>query len=335
MKFSASEWLEEAEHLEEYEYLEKEYFQNDRRKRRGPRKVQAAEEVAQARAELTDFSDNNVDTWVPSYAAALDPLHYERQWIIDSVGPFYHQNMVSDVVRLVKGGKEANVYACTGHPALGFKMVAAKLYRPRILRNLKNDAIYKAERALRDSDGKQLKKGRRDRLALEKKTNYGKKLDFDQWIGTEFRVQEMLFEAGANVPKPISFLNTTIIMEYIGDELGPAPALNEVSIPREEAPALFKQVMGDVALMLDHHHIHGDLSAYNILYWNGRCTLIDFPQMVEARHNPHAFDLLHRDVTRVCEYFNRYGVGADPVKLTLDLWEPYMGNSGNSIEKLV
>jgi RIO kinase 1 len=105
--------------------------------------------------------------------------------------------------------------------------------------------------------------------------------------------------------------------------------LNEVSIPREDAPALFKQVMADVALMLDHHHVHGDLSAYNILYWNGRLTLIDFPQMVEARHNPHAFDLLHRDITRVCEYFAKYGVKSDPVRLTLDLWEPYMGNSGN------
>lgn len=334
MKFSSSERLEEFKNFEEYEYLEEAFLQNNRRRKKRPARPQAPETAAEARAELTDISDN-VDDWIPSYAAALDPLHFERQWIINSVGPFYRQNMVTDVIRLVKGGKEANVYACIGHPATGFDMLAAKLYRPRILRNLKNDAIYKAGRLLRDAQGKQLKKGRRDRLALEKKTNYGKKLDFNQWIGNEFRVQEMLYEVGVNVPKPISYLNTTIIMEYIGDELGPAPALNEVSIPREDAPALFKQVMTDVAMMLDHHHVHGDLSAYNILYWNGRCTLIDFPQMVEARHNPYAFDLLHRDITRVCEYFAKYGVESDPVQLTLDLWEPYMGNSGNSNELIV
>ncbi len=37
--------------------------------------------------------------------------------------------------------------------------------------------------------------------------------------------------------------------------------------------------------------MHGDLSAYNILYGESTITLIDFPQMVEARHNPHAFEL--------------------------------------------
>ena len=289
--------------------------------------------AAEGRAEFTDIGDD-ADNWIPSYAASLDPLHFERQWVTNSVGPFFRQNMVLDVVRLVKGGKEANVYACLGHPATGFEMLAAKLYRPRTLRNLKNDAIYKVGRLLRDAQGKQLKKGRRDRLALEKKTAYGKRLDFSQWIGNEFRVQKVLYEAGVSVPKPISFLNTTIIMEYIGDAYGPAPALSEVSIPREDAPALFKQVMGDVALMLDHHHVHGDLSAYNILYWNGRLTIIDFPQMVEARHNPHAFELLLRDITRVCEYFAKYGVKADPLTLALDLWKPYMGNSGSPNELL-
>jgi RIO kinase 1 len=208
-------------------------------------------------------------------------------------------------------------------------MIAAKLYRPRTMRNLKNDAIYKAGRMLRDAQGNQLKKGRRERLAMAKKTNFGQMLDFSQWIGTEFRVQRMLHKVGVNVPKPLGYQNTTIIMEYIGDEFGPAPALNEIRLPVEEAPRLFKQVMEDVALMLDNHHVHGDLSAYNILYWNGRLTLIDFPQMVEARHNPYAFELLQRDITRVCEYFAKYGIESDPLKLTLDLWEPYMGNAGN------
>jgi RIO kinase 1 len=328
VKFSSSEYLEE------YEYLEEAYYNDLRRKKRRPKKAKTPEAVAEARSELTDFSDN-LDAWVPSYAAALDPLHNERQWVINSVGPFYHENMITDVVRLVKGGKEANVYACVGHPATGFNMIAAKLYRPRILRNLKNDAIYKAGRLLRDSDGKLLKKGRRDRLALAKKTTYGKELDFSQWIGNEYRVQQLLYDVGVHVPKPISYQNTTIIMEYIGDEIAPAPALNEVAIPAEEAPALFKQVMGDVALMLENHYVHGDLSAYNILYWNGRLTLIDFPQMVEARHNPHAFELLHRDITRVCEYFARHGVESDPLRLTLDLWEPYMGKSNNASRLLV
>lgn len=269
--------------------------------------------------------DDSQESWVPSYAAALDPMHHERQWVIDSVAPFYHDALITDVTRLIKGGKEANVYTCTANPHPGFDLVAAKLYRPRMLRHLKNDAIYKAGRQLRDEEGKQMK-GRRVKLALRKKTNFGKHVDIMWWINNEYSVQKKLYDAGADVPQPLAHAGNTILMEFIGDEYGSAPTLSEVTLNSSEAEPLFQRVMGNVALMLDCHHIHGDLSAYNILYWEGELTIIDFPQMVEARHNPHAYELLLRDVTRVCDYFNRFGVTADPQTLTDDLWLPYMGS---------
>ena len=64
--------------------------------------------------------------------------------------------------------------------------------------------------------------------------------------------------------------------------------------------------------MLQNGMIHGDLSAYNILYWEGEITLIDFPQVTDSRGNTHARDILARDVTRVCEYFADQGVDNDP-----------------------
>jgi RIO kinase 1 len=268
--------------------------------------------------------DDSIAAWVPSYAKALDPRHHERQWVIESVGPFYRDQIVTDVTRLVKGGKEANVYACIGHPATGMELIAAKLYRPRMLRHLKNDAVYKAGRMLRDEEGKQMK-GRRVKTALRKKTNFGKQVDIQWWIGNEYRTQTVLFEAGGNVPKPIGHQGNTILMAYIGDEYGPAPTLSEVRLPQEEAAPLFRQIMDNVALMLDNHLIHGDLSAYNILYWEGDIYLIDFPQMVEARHNPHAYELLERDIRRVCDYFASFGIASNPQQLARDLWEPYMG----------
>ena len=117
-------------------------------------------------------------------------------------------------------------------------------------------------------------------------------------------------------------------MEYIGDEYGPAPTLSEVRLPQEEAKPLFQRIMDNVWLMLDNHLVHGDLSAYNILYWEGSVYLIDFPQMVEARHNPHAYELLERDITRVCDYFQKFGIESDPQQLAQGLWEPYMGPGG-------
>jgi RIO kinase 1 len=72
--------------------------------------------------------------------------------------------------------------------------------------------------------------------------------------------------------------------------------------------------------MLSHHRIHGDLSAYNILYWEGDITLIDFPQVVPPEANPLAWTIFLRDVTRICQYFNSQGVRVNPRKLASELW---------------
>lgn len=309
---------------DEYEFTD-DSRQARRQKSQGYKKRQQKQDGHAAKIEhsLAEMDESEA-SWIPSYAAALDPLHHERAWLINAVAPFYRDNLITDVTRLVKGGKEANVYACTAHPATGMEQIAAKLYRPRMLRNLKNDAIYKAGRQLRDAEGKQLK-GRREKLAMRKKTDFGKKLDIEWWIGNEYMTQTKLYKAGADVPKPIAHLGKTILMAFIGDAHGPAPTLSEIRLPAEEAEPLFQRTMDNVALMLDNHLIHGDLSAYNILYWEGKVYIIDFPQMVEARHNPHAFELLQRDITRVCDYYGRYGIQADPHQFTLDLWRPYMG----------
>lgn len=274
--------------------------------------------------DLTDFVDDTM-AWIPSYAAHLDPQHHERQWLIESLASFYNDNLLTDVTRRVKGGKEANVYCCTAHPATGMDLIAAKLYRPRILRTLKNDAVYKAGRQLRGEDGKQLK-GRREKLALLQKTRFGQHLDMVWWIGNEYAVQSKLYDAGADVPQPIGHNGNTILMEYIGDGWLPAPPLSDVTLAPDEATGLFGKVLDNVRIMLDNHYVHGDLSAFNILYWEGNISIIDFPQVVNARTNPHAQVLLQRDVKRVCDYFARFGVKSNPALIMRELWEPYMGS---------
>jgi RIO kinase 1 len=308
---------------EKYEYLEVEILERDRRfRRRQQRQGRPQPDPLAVRAELTDFSDHEAE-FVPSYAAALDPLHFERQWIIQSVGGFYRDNIITDVTRLVKGGKEANVYSCLATPETGVELIAAKLYRPRMLRHLRNDAVYKEGRLLLDSDGKETH-GSRETRALMKKTRFGKHLGFMNWIMHEYGVQQELYDDGADVPRPISHRGNTILMDFIGNEWGPAPTLSEIKLDLDEAQPLFRRVMDNVRLMLSHHYVHGDLSAYNVLYWNGEVTIIDFPQMADARVNPNAFDFLERDIRRVCEYFNRFEVNADSTILTRDLWEEYI-----------
>jgi serine/threonine-protein kinase RIO1 len=76
--------------------------------------------------------------------------------------------------------------------------------------------------------------------------------------------------------------------------------------------------------LLQHDLIHGDLSAYNLLYWEGSISLIDFPQVVNLHTNPKARFILRRDVQRTCEYFVRQGVDCDAEAIAGELWRRYV-----------
>jgi serine/threonine-protein kinase RIO1 len=70
--------------------------------------------------------------------------------------------------------------------------------------------------------------------------------------------------------------------------------------------------------------IHGDLSPYNILYWEGEITLIDFPQVTNSQNNPQADFILRRDIERVCEYFQKQGVKCNANAIFTNFWEKYV-----------
>src|SRR5690606_26756677 len=127
----------------------------------------------------------------------------------------------------------------------------------------------------------------------------------------------------AAVPQPFAAAENAILMSYHGDAQMAAPILAEVALEPDEARPLFDEALRNAALMLERDLIHGDLSAYNMLYWEGAITLIDFPQVVNSRNNPNAYYILERDITRTCEYFARQGVACDPAAITEELWYRY------------
>lgn len=244
---------------------------------------------------------------------------FEEAWLLDSLNEIAGQQLISDVLRKIKAGKEASVYLCRSGTSIDARLVAAKVYRPRMLRNLKNDAIYRTGRTDLDEDGKVLFKDA-DVRAIMHRTKYGEELRHTSWIAYEYKTLETLFDAGADVPKPYAMLKNSIMMEYIGDEGMAAPILNSVTLDRDEARQLFDRVILNLNLLLQNKRIHGDLSAYNILYWDGDITLIDFPQVVSPEANPSAWNIFLRDVTRICQYFESRGVNTNARKLALDLW---------------
>jgi RIO kinase 1 len=156
--------------------------------------------------------------------------------------------------------------------------------------------------------------------AMAKKSATGLEATQASWIEYEYQTLLRLHQAGVDVPKPLKHAENVILMEYLGDEIMPAPTLSHITLDRDEARALFQRLLGNIERMLAAHVVHGDLSAYNVLYWAGEIAIIDFPQVVDPRQNSEAEDIFRRDVLRVCQYFARCGVASQPDRLARDLW---------------
>ena len=156
--------------------------------------------------------------------------------------------------------------------------------------------------------------------AMRQRTQYGQDLLHQSWIAYEFTAMQTLHAAGADVPEPYTMAGNAILMGHIGDFDEAAPTLNEIDLDRKEARSIFERVIHNLDILLANDVVHGDLSAYNILYWGGDIALIDFPQVISPKINRNAFRIFERDVTRVCEYFSGQRVEIDPYKLARKLW---------------
>lgn len=239
--------------------------------------------------------------------AQQDPM----QVALDS---FFAEGIITEVLYPVKRGKEATVYCCQAHPATGVELLAAKIYRPRDHRSFKNDAIYQEGRVITNGQ---------IRRAVQKKSRFGRQMQFGLWINHEFDTLTALHRAGADVPQPIARSQNAILMEYYGDREKAAPSLGGSALSQKQARAVFDEVLNNIELMMAHNCVHGDLSAYNILYWQGRAKIIDFPQTVDPRFNSNALSLLTRDIENVCHYFARYDLVYNGRIIAEQLWHKF------------
>lgn len=310
--------------LDEWEAYE-EQFNPTRRTRHTPRKDGQSRKLGQARAARQVQQVAEASGLEAGFTTTYQPARFETEWLFSSLQSFYDQELISDVLASVKGGKEASVYRCAATPATGHALLAAKVYRPRQFRNLRNDAMYKEGRAVLTAEGRAVKKtDHRMMRAIGKKTGFGVQVAHTSWLMHEYTALERLHAAGAAVPQPVAANDNALLMAYRGDEHMAAPPLQSVRLARAEAEALLAEVLRNVELMLQFGLIHGDLSGYNILYWEGQITLIDFPQVTSSHDNRNAYAILRRDITRVCDYFAQQGLECDAAALTDNLWRRYV-----------
>ncbi len=220
----------------------------------------------------------------------------------------FEQGLITELVGELKSGKEATVYLARGPQGL----IAAKLYRDARVRSFKNDTRYRDGRFIGDARAKK---------AIEQRSRTGVSVQQSLWVMHEYSQLWALFEAGLPVPKPLvgpgaddcARAGRTVLMGFIGDEAGAAPRLSDVRLSRDEAADAFEQSVRLLVSLLKLGKVHGDFSAYNLLWWEGKVIVIDVPQMVEVAENREAAALLERDVRSLC--MSLKSVRADPAEV--------------------
>ena len=205
----------------------------------------------------------------------------------------------------LKSGKEGTVYL--GRSPVG--PVAVKIYRDAEVRSFKNDQRYLDGRWVGDA---------RLAKAIKRRSGTGRLALKAMWAAQEYLVLWKAWNAGLPVPEPlvgpdqsdIAEAGEVVLMRFVGDPDAPAPRLADAVLDEAEAADAFTQSVAAMRGLWRIGLVHGDYSTYNLLWWQGRVTVIDVPQAMGS-DQPGARDVLAQDAASLVLTFARLGVEAD------------------------
>lgn len=193
--------------------------------------------------------------------------------------------LATEVVRPLSGGKEAEVYLCL-YKGTPIAIKAYRLFRT----SHRGGGLIKAE-------------------ALSWRAAH------------EFDLLLMAFRGGAPVPAPARRVEQMFSMRYLGDD-EPAPRLKDVELDNPEV--FIRHIISGVEGLAAAGVVHGDLSPFNILVFQGCPWFIDLSEGI--RVDRMGFNArLRRDRARralthglgtLRSHFDRYGVEV-PVEETV------------------
>ena len=117
-----------------------------------------------------------------------------------------------------------------------------------------------------------------------------------------------MFSHNVRVPKPLACIENVLVMDYVGDDRGPAPLLKTTGI--KEPEKVFLDVVNNMKKIHKAGLVHGDLSEYNILMWKNKAHIIDVAQAISL-DNPMSEERFQTDVKNIARYFAGSGVKTD------------------------
>ena len=141
------------------------------------------------------------------------------------------------------------------------------------------------------------------------------------WAEKEFANLHRIHRSGIRCPKPAFVKDNVLVMSWIGVPLhaaGAAPQLRDAQLSARRLRKAWLQVLACMrAMYFDARLVHGDLSEFNLLWFEKQLYVIDVGQAVDVTH-PKAIEFLKRDCKNVRNWFAKEGL---PAGLLIDVSE--------------
>ncbi|KAI4355031.1 hypothetical protein L6164_003849 [Bauhinia variegata] len=209
-----------------------------------------------------------------------------------------NRGVFHDINGCISTGKEANVYHATKSDG---QEVAIKIYKTSILVFKDRDRYVQGDYRFRHGYCK-----------------HNPRKMVKTWAEKEMRNLMRLKAAGLRCPTPYLLRLHVLVMEFIGKAGWAAPRLKDAALSLDKLrEGYVEMIVAMRTLYQKCKLVHGDLSEYNILYYEGHLYIIDVSQSVDLDH-PHALDFLREDCLHVSDFFKRHGIAVMTIRELFD-----------------
>ncbi|KAL8030838.1 hypothetical protein ABFX02_14G312400 [Erythranthe guttata] len=218
-----------------------------------------------------------------------------------------NRGVFNDINGCISTGKEANVYHATKTDG---QELAIKIYKTSVLVFKDRDRYVQGDYRFRYGYCK-----------------HNPRKMVKTWAEKEMRNLMRLKAAGIRCPAPLMLRLHVLVMEFIGKEGWAAPRLKDADLSHDKLRESYVEIIMVMRTLYQKCKlVHGDLSEYNILYYEGHLYIIDVSQTVDLDH-PHALDFLREDCLHVSDFFRKNGVAAMTIRELFDfIVDPTIGD---------
>lgn len=209
-----------------------------------------------------------------------------------------NRGVFHDINGCISTGKEANVYHATRSDG---QELAIKVYKTSVLVFKDRDRYVQGDYRFRYGY-----------------CRHNPRKMVKTWAEKEMRNLMRLKAAGIRCPTPILLRLHVLVMEFIGKAGWAAPRLKDADLSLDRLrEGYMEMIIAMRTLYQKCKLVHGDLSEYNILYFEGHLYIIDVSQSVDLDH-PHALDFLREDCLHVSDFFKKHGVAVMTIRELFD-----------------